>query len=1306
MKNCAALGAVVVLSIMVLAGSLDARVTLLPDYINDNPFEDRINERTAQKYQVLCENYAGVTAAYAQSHGLVCKSVFSPMPNLTCYRDCGCDVAYRYSTANCPSQEGKKLAGSTCNGLYNACNCDTTIYKYRENDPSCATKKFSGICKGSNGTFYRSCDDPCDGLTEANCVVDGVDLGCAETYGNGCDLCKSCNNNTCNLPENINKPVIATECNGCDVPVPGCPSKCESGCGQCEANCSGYRFDSPSAIPFVNETYDCVLCGGTTKYKAKSCVSGYKIDPNTGGCTAMTCDEYLAAEGYALVSSKAEFEMAISQNKPIVLRSDINASDTYTLKQNIYDYAKMYELGYTQCPKSSARLTFNSLTTNKSGGTVEIYPEISFSSLAVAGNTQLYGGTAGSPLSISFTNSATLSLLGAETYAGGRRLSGTGSITVGPASLLTLPSSSFSIKGLRLQIGGCAEQGNFLVCGGTSEASITFHNSGASLPTRCETGGWTNGRLTCSGNIYTNCSVGSTPVDLRYDGDRDSICPLMVNTLVALPVQASGAQENYKLLSSLSSGNYNIYCTRCQPIDECDKVATTCYRAAEAQFANCFSVNSNPSYCMGTEVRTAKEACDQARELCRGPENCAVQWSKGKDATAVVSNFADLKAAVLQDNIEVIVVDGDISLSESITLPDKKQIIGATSSVVGCSCDEYLGSCATGKYRLLVNGDATNSSEGTQKLIVQGGATLRDIAVFTNFQEALNSDVAAVYVNTDSEVKLNNIYIEGNEGYGIKDISAGGANIKVSGDSVINGTVALRGKDMSAAGTGTELIIDQDASVVVGGYDKGIEKIENLKMVSGSGVYTKLRVNANTLGISLYKTDGSLVPNAYVDLALNSGQAIVFEELSGVTPVWPFNTKIRITGNGTGLYSKGNRILTISGDFDWANSAATADTKGIVSEGSLTISNGGSAGEGVVRLAASTVNPLIDVKNVFEAESYLSAENQSPQGTAIRAAHATFNEAKCYIPAGSSSCEGFFANSADISANTGIEIVSGSSSVYGQLIFKKGANVNFFNDNLTAPTAILLNGNTGMTLEKGSAVTVSGDKAVVSAASDVSSTVNGDFEANVKTSAFSGGTQSVGGVLTVSGGQAFAEGSSASFNGGSALQFYPEVSVVADNTSKLKMPANALFSVSYATDEETGTNRNNLFTQGLYDFAGTQLMSEYDGADTSATYLYALTTKCASTEDVCSMSSFKLEDFINSLGAGSGTETDAKGNSLAKLSSCSSTLFGASSCTAATGNRAIYCPYDSAKMLCYGVIRSNSSGSEIFGRELPLSYFE
>ncbi|MBQ7285886.1 MAG: hypothetical protein IJW72_06525, partial [Alphaproteobacteria bacterium] len=73
--------------------------------------------------------------------------------------------------------------------------------------------------------------------------------------------------------------------------------------------------------------------------------------------------------------------------------------------------------------------------------------------------------------------------------------------------------------------------------------------------------------------------------------------------------------------------------------------------------------------------------------------------------------------------------------------------------------------------------------------------------------------------------------------------------------------------------------------------------------------------------------------------------------------------------------------------------------------------------------------------------------------------------------------------------------------------------------------------------------------------------------------------------------------------------------------------------------------------------------------------------------------------------AGTGTETDSKGHSITKLTACSS-LFSSSSCDLSTGSSSISCPYDSAKMKCYGVINSNRSLSEIGGDMLPLLYFD
>ena len=579
MKKSKSLLLLIIFGIFASVGILNAKVTLLPDYIIANPFKDRVNERMSKRYQTLCENYGGVTQAYAQSNGLTCNKVFTPAPNLVCYGDCGCATSYRYSSNNCRADEGRTLAGSTCNGLYNQCNCSTSYYPYTENDSRCSSKKFIGVCKGSNGTRYRACDDPCEGLMEADCVVDGVDLGCAATYGNGCNLCKSCNNNTCDLPENINKPMVATECNGCAKLVPGCSSKCESGCVKCESNCAGYRYDSPSAIPYVNETYECVMCGGSTKYKAKSCLDGYKVDDNTGGCVPMSCDEHLEAKGYWVIDNGNSFLSALN-SRPIVIKNDItlNASDAITyIRKNIYDYKQVKKMGFSQCPDTTAKLTVTKVVQFVNASSIlEVYPEVSARGIGVSTDTQFYGGISGTTTQLlNVSENATAYLLGAKEYKISTNIGGEGTVSVGPASTLSIANSTLSVTNLKLGIGGCAIQGSYQICGGTSTADISFLSSPAYLPSRCSASGWTNGKTTCKGNIYTNCSVGSTPVDMRYDSDRASICMITANTRVATPTLVSGGTENYAMLSSIPEANRSIYCTRCEAMDGCASLATT-----------------------------------------------------------------------------------------------------------------------------------------------------------------------------------------------------------------------------------------------------------------------------------------------------------------------------------------------------------------------------------------------------------------------------------------------------------------------------------------------------------------------------------------------------------------------------------------------------------------------------------------------------------------------------------------------------------------------------------------------------------
>ena len=1300
MKKSKSLLLLIIFGVFASVGILNAKVTLLPDYIIANPFKDRVNERMSKRYQTLCENYGGVTQAYAQSNGLTCNKVFTPAPNLVCYGDCGCATSYRYSSNNCRADEGRTLAGSTCNGLYNQCNCSTSYYPYTENDSRCSSKKFIGVCKGSNGTRYRACDDPCEGLMEADCVVDGVDLGCAATYGNGCDLCKSCNNNTCDLPENINKPMVATECNGCAKLVPGCSSKCESGCVKCESNCAGYRYDSPSAIPYVNETYECVMCGGSTKYKAKSCLDGYKVDDNTGGCVPMSCDEHLRASGYAVVGSASQFRTAVSSGKSIVMQRDLMLNYTGEVKSSIYDYRRVKELGFSQCEDTTAKLTLGTVYLGKSGVITEIYPEFSASYIKIVNNVRLLGGMSETSV-IEMESGSTLSLVGVKNYAVNGQILGSGTIVVGAASTLNISNAYEMIPNLKLQIGGCVIQDNFEVCGSYSEADISFLSSPSYLPSRCLTSGWTNGKTTCKGNIYTNCSVGSTPVDMRYDSDRASICMITANTRVATPTLVSGGTENYAMLSSIPEANRSIYCTRCEAMDGCASLATTCYRQAEAKFAPCFETNQNPSYCMGTVVKREKDSCDASYRACRGEDSCAVQWAAGKSGVAVVKNAEDLNAAVAQSNIATVVVEGDIELNSALNIPEGKTLLGAAGSTVGCACEAGKGDCATGKYRLLVNSDATSDSEGVKKFTITGGATVKEIGIETRYGSDINANIAAVYVNHTSDVIFDDVYIEGKEGFGIKDISNGASSILLRGVTVVNGATAIKGRDISAVNTGTKLTIDTDAEVVVTGYDKGIDGIEYLKMMQGSGMFSKLRVNAGSLGISLYNTDGTSMKNSYVDLSITGGKAMLFKELSGVNPIWPYNTRIRMDGNSWGIFSEGNRTLTITGDADIKSIATASSSKAIESQGSLTISNQGYTGEGVVRAEIFAANPLIDVKNNFEAKSYVMLSNDSANSTGIKAAQVTFGTPFCYKPMGSLECAGFFSKSADIKAETAIEVSEGTASVVGLLTFKSGADVSIMARDIPYSKGIVLNKNTKMLAESGSAVNIDTVKGVVSADVSAISDIDGSFNITSKESSFSGGVQNVKGVVTTLSPVIFVDGSKAVFETDAFLGVYTSENIAAD-TSQLIMPEQSLLAVYFENEEdheEDPANRNTLFANGLYNLSGTQLLS-YSNHDRM---LYSITTNC--TTDSCSMSTFKLEDYIDALGAGTGTETDSKGHSITKLTTCSN-LFSSSSCDLSTGSSSISCPYDNAKMKCYGVINSNRSLSEISGDMLPLSYFD
>ena len=259
--------------------SAASKVCLLPDYQERALYSSRTNNNKDQPhYEISCSNY-GMYAASQIPAGKTCaKSV--TVKNLKCYGNCACRPEYQYTSSACRSA-GKVASGSSCDGKYTECICDTSQYPHTSS--SCAYTLSGSPCSDKYGAHYPKCVNPCEGLSDHDCG----EYGCKQTYDACASKCEVCYTDNCH-----NRTDNETDL-GCEKYWTDCPSKCELGKTCVPNSCPGYTLDKE---PSEGSNYDECRpgCGNNSvKYKLYGCEEAYGFKLNSSGtdCEIAPCTE-------------------------------------------------------------------------------------------------------------------------------------------------------------------------------------------------------------------------------------------------------------------------------------------------------------------------------------------------------------------------------------------------------------------------------------------------------------------------------------------------------------------------------------------------------------------------------------------------------------------------------------------------------------------------------------------------------------------------------------------------------------------------------------------------------------------------------------------------------------------------------------------------------------------------------------------------------------------------------------------------------------------------------------------------------
>ena len=261
-----------------------AKVWLLPDYQARQLYANRSNspekgQNSSDNGGLSCRDYGMISAAEIGA-GMVCQNT-SRIQDLVCYSGCSCSSEYQYTESSCRSA-GKIASGSSCDGKYAECICDTSLYPHTSS--SCVPSLSGASCTDGAGTHYENCEtDPCAGKEIVSC---GKALGCAETCDADGTQCIRCNEQPdCGDGEYWFDDDLGCVINTCPVDY---AADDPLDCGLRIAN-SNWIFDYDNIKQIGTLTcYKCIL----------ECDTGHEFNSSGTSCVASACPR-----GYATAAS-------------------------------------------------------------------------------------------------------------------------------------------------------------------------------------------------------------------------------------------------------------------------------------------------------------------------------------------------------------------------------------------------------------------------------------------------------------------------------------------------------------------------------------------------------------------------------------------------------------------------------------------------------------------------------------------------------------------------------------------------------------------------------------------------------------------------------------------------------------------------------------------------------------------------------------------------------------------------------------------------------------------------------------------
>ncbi len=263
-----------------------AKVTWLPDYLQNNKSGKRVEEKTANINNKDCSSY-GLLASCSQNQQA--QGLVHPVAGLTCYKECVCDTSiYKYNTTNCKAP--KTLGGNTCKSTTSSISLMSKC--------SCPKEYNLDFCP--EGTLCKKCDNKYQ------------QIACADGYILEKDKC-----------------IKELNCN--DFPLAVCPT---------DGTCTKCPYGEKLKLDECDTQKGWLMAENKLSCIASDCPAGYSTDITTcsKSNTSLSCSQWSGGKQCCLCKGSPQnaviFDIVAEEDNSL-FRLSLSINDQLSLDYNI-----------------------------------------------------------------------------------------------------------------------------------------------------------------------------------------------------------------------------------------------------------------------------------------------------------------------------------------------------------------------------------------------------------------------------------------------------------------------------------------------------------------------------------------------------------------------------------------------------------------------------------------------------------------------------------------------------------------------------------------------------------------------------------------------------------------------------------------------------------------------------------------------------------------------------------------------------------------------------------------------------------